>query len=643
MRFVRRSSGQARRGVGAATLTALVVVAALAALLPVGAGAAGGAGDKIYWGDEDGLIRAADSGVAGASTLFGGEGGPCGVAVDPAGGKLYWANFFSGEIRAANLDGSGSPSTLVPDGGSPCGISVDHGAGKIYWANYASNLIRVANLDGTGAATLFAEPAGSGPSGVAIDPAAGWIYWTNQEGDQVRRANLDGSGVPSTLFGPADAGDNPLGLAIDTAGAKIYWAASRPGLSGQVRVGNLDGSGSAGILFENEVTPGGVALDPAAGKIYWGTNFGGRVRVANLDGSGTAASVVEGEGRVLFPALLGAPSAGGQLPAISGGANFGDALNCSTGGWKADLVGAFLFRAPRSFAYQWQLDGNDISGATASSFTFTEPGDYTCSVQAANQAGSASQTSAAVTVTLLDVQAFYDANTDGIRDPGESVLTGWKAQVGSTVYTTPKSLRVNAGVSVVTAVSPSQTNWRRTHVSPLQVSAAAGDLTTVRLGNVCVGKVGAPEGTGFWTNKNGQALVETDDLTLLAGLNLRNPDGSDFNPANSSALANWLKLSSSNMAYNLSVQLAVMALNVQNGKVNGNTPLSAAGATSANAAGFATVNALKAEANTEVGAHPLTTAAGTIRTYQTALRDVLQGGNENKMFAQPAPCAFSFR
>ena len=54
------------------------------------------------------------------------------------------------------------------------------------------------------------------------------------------------------------------------------------------------------------------------------------------------------------------------------------------------------------------------------------------------------------------------------------------------------------------------------------------------------------------------------------------------------------------------------------------------------------MNALRAEANTEVGAHPLT-AAGTIRTYQTALRDVLQGGNENKMFAQPAPCAFSFR
>jgi hypothetical protein len=32
------------------------------------------------------------------------------VAVDPAGGKIYWGNF--NDVRVGNLDGSGSPSTL---------------------------------------------------------------------------------------------------------------------------------------------------------------------------------------------------------------------------------------------------------------------------------------------------------------------------------------------------------------------------------------------------------------------------------------------------------------------------------------------------------------------------------------------------
>jgi PKD domain-containing protein len=637
MRHVRLSSVQVRRGVRAAWLTALL--AALAALLPVSAGAA----DKIYWGNEGGgSVQVANlDGTGVAAPLFLGEGGPCGTALDPAAGKVYWANFVGNEIRVANLDGSGTASTLFADGGAPCGVAIDRAGGKIYWANYAADLIRVANLDGTGLpATLFAEPAGSGPSGLAIDRAAGKIYWTNQTSDEVRVANLNGSGAPSTLFGPADAADNPIGIAVDPGAGKVYWAALD---ADQIRVGNLDGTGMPSALFAGEDSPGGVAVDPTAGRIYWASLSGEKIRVGNIDGSGTISTLFGGQSSPLLPAILRAPEAGSQLPAVSGGTSVGVPMTCSTGSWKDDVGSASFFRAPRTFAYQWQLDGSDIPGASASSYTFTDPGDYTCRVTATNQAGSSSQTSAPFTVTLLDVQAFYDANTNGSLDPGESLLAGWKFQVGSTVFTTPTTVKVNPGASAVTAVSPRETNWRRTNVSPLPVSAAAGDLTAVRLGNVCVGKAGTVESTGFWTNKNGQALVGTDDLALLAGLNLRNPNGSDFNPANYSALANWLKLSSTNMAYNLSVQLAVMALNVQNGKVNGNTLLSAAGANSANPAGFAGVNALMAEANAELLAHGLTTAAGAVRTYQTALGDALQGGNENKMFAQPAPCAYSFR
>ena len=55
---------------------------------------------------------------------------------------------------------------------------------------------------------------------------------------------------------------------------------------------------------------------------------------------------------------------------------------------------AFLFRAPRSFAYAWSRDGAALEGAATSSLTATEPGAYSCQVTATNQAGSTTQTSA---------------------------------------------------------------------------------------------------------------------------------------------------------------------------------------------------------------------------------------------------------
>ena len=79
-------------------------------------------------------------------------------------------------------------------------------------------------------------------------------------------------------------------------------------------------------------------------------------------------------------------------PKISGGAKTGKELTCQKGTWAPDLLGAFLYRAPASFAYQWQRNGSNI--ATGPTFTPSLAGDYTCTVTATNQAGSTpSQTS----------------------------------------------------------------------------------------------------------------------------------------------------------------------------------------------------------------------------------------------------------
>ena len=98
---------------------------------------------------------------------------------------------------------------------------------------------------------------------------------------------------------------------------------------------------------------------------------------------------------------------GGGLEGGAGGWQFGGGnsgpqgqrLTCSRGSWAPDLSSAFLYRAPQSFAYQWRLNGADIGGANAAQYTATAPGSYTCRVTATNQSGSASQTSAAFTVS----------------------------------------------------------------------------------------------------------------------------------------------------------------------------------------------------------------------------------------------------
>ena len=165
-----------------------------------------------------------------------------------------------------------SANTLFDDGfDNVCGVAVDPANNKIYWANFSTQEIRVGNLDGTGtASTLFTDPGGSDPSGVAIDPADNKIYWTNQYSDQVRAGNLDGTGSAPTLFG-GDATvptteNNPIGVAADPAAGKIYWTDLIGGRSGSGPWGAAPWASPRRCL---SAPPSGPAVDPTANKIYW--------------------------------------------------------------------------------------------------------------------------------------------------------------------------------------------------------------------------------------------------------------------------------------------------------------------------------------------------------------------------------------
>jgi hypothetical protein len=250
----------------------------------------------------------------------------------------------------------------------------------------------------------------------------------------------------------------------------------------------------------------------------------------------------------------------------------------------------------------------------------------------------------------LNVNKFYDANANGINDDGQ-LITGWKIRIVDDTELfrfTPVSVIVAPDDYVVSEFDPSETNWVHTTANPVNVTVGAGETKTVEFGNLCLGP-GGGHTLGFWSNKNGLATMNDggsvcSELALLNGLYLRNGAGTRMNfGCDYTAFKNWLlSATATNMAYMLSAQLAAMELNVEAGFVNGSALVYAPGTNSANGLGFATVNALMTEANTELTLHATALAGDSWRSYQEALKNALDKANNNQTFVQPTACTFTF-
>jgi len=262
---------------------------------------------------------------------------------------------------------------------------------------------------------------------------------------------------------------------------------------------------------------------------------------------------------------------------------------------------------------------------------------------------------------------YYDANTNGQWDSGEPGIAGWPIDFTDGVsgtLTTDSSGMFSASFVADTYTFAEQvagSPWMQTGNLVDQSSTSGGATVTLNgdksytvvvvdgstasglnFGNVCLG-AGGGHTLGFWSNKNGQATMKNGDnfaaaLAFLSGLNLRKADGSNFDPSSYTDFRTWLlNASATNMAYMLSAQLAAMELNVRYGFVSGSALIYAPGTTSANVNGFATVNAVMAEANTELGLHGQTFSGSPYRSYQEALKNALDNANNNLTFVQPGP------
>ena len=138
---------------------------------------------------------------------------------------------------------------------------------------------------------------------------------------------------------------------------------------------------------------------------------------------------------------------------------------------------------------------------------------------------------------------------------------------------------------------------------------------------------GCPKTLGYWSNKNGQALITSADLAMLGTLNLRNADGSAFDPTTKGDLKKWLlDGKATNMACMLSVQTATMALNIQHGFVSaGDILVTNPDGTTRTVAPAALVS----EADQALAGSGNVKAGNPLRPYFESLKNALDDANNN--------------
>ena len=277
------------------------------------------------------------------------------------------------------------------------------------------------------------------------------------------------------------------------------------------------------------------------------------------------------------------------------------------------------------------------------------------------------------TTGSVTVRKFYDANANGAKDASEAYLAGdadgWlvgiTTNVGDQSGRTEKTF-TNLPLLEISAweLKPDQSNWYATNVyvdsfsaSDIVVNPVAGTFKmntigvtltsstprTVEFGNVCTGDGGhAARTIGYWKNK-GQEEITDAQLAALRAMNLRNEDGSNFDPATKAALKAWLDSARAvNMSYMLSAQLTAMKLNVMSGKVPAGAVIYAPAANSTtHVSGFASVQELMDAANAILATGDGTQNAADRQTMEL-LKNALDLGNNGQNFAQPTACARSF-
>lgn len=254
---------------------------------------------------------------------------------------------------------------------------------------------------------------------------------------------------------------------------------------------------------------------------------------------------------------------------------------------------------------------------------------------------------------------YYDVNHNGQFDPGETPLPGWAIDwtdtVSGTEITGPSGLfEVKNLVEDTYTFTEEQgpAGWIQTGNTVDQSTASAGSKVTLNgdktytvelasggsasglnFGNVCEVNNGNGLTLGFWSNKNGEKILQANDPAwreLLNKSNLRQANGTSFTIPGGKfadaykAFRTWLlSATATNMSYMLSAQLAATQLDIAYNKLNGkDLVLDPNG-------DWVSINQVVSDAIAFLATHGNTTASGPDRDLAEDYKNIFDRLNNN--------------
>lgn len=242
---------------------------------------------------------------------------------------------------------------------------------------------------------------------------------------------------------------------------------------------------------------------------------------------------------------------------------------------------------------------------------------------------------------------FWDVNGNSVWNAGEPGLSGWTFNLAGGPTTGSQVTGTN-GVYTFANVLPGtysvtevlQSGWTQTVASSSFALAAGENKTGINIGNACFVSTGG-KGKGYWTNKNGEATLNdnsgsaTEMAMLSNNYNLRNANGTDFDPTSYSSYKTWnTNANAVNMSYMLSAQLSALVLSVEAGFIDGTKQIvitDPALASITSSLGLITINDLITAANAALGDDVYTPAGDINRAYQEALKNAVEKAIDSKI------------
>ena len=204
--------------------------------------------------------------------------GGVGLAYDSVNGKIYFSDFEvadDGKIWRMNMDGTGMEQ-LVNGIVDPYSIAINLAGGKIYWADDDGNISR-ADLDGGNLERQFIHIADGMMRGIAFDSKNNIIYFYEVNNEDLYAAGANGTGVVKIISGAYG-----YSIFVDKIHDKLYYDDRN---SKAVMRANLDGSGVEKFADAPSTRIHGMAMDYTENKFYWSDRDKGIIKRANLDGT----------------------------------------------------------------------------------------------------------------------------------------------------------------------------------------------------------------------------------------------------------------------------------------------------------------------------------------------------------------------